>query len=714
MDGKFCDNSNAMLYARKDNVQKKNVQFNVEKKKKYFFLTRQKKEYKIFISYPERPREIMSTPTRRPRGRPKKNFEKSEDLTVHAPKQKKIFDDQPSGADADTLHQLQDGVENDAQASSVTTKQKWANLAHNGILFPPEYEPHGVALLYNDNGIVLSPEAEELASMFAKHLDGERATNPVFVQNFFACFKSTLDKTMPNHPIKLFEKCNFSLIATHLKSVAAEKKANKKTNKTAENEAKAAIKAKYGFATVDGKQEPLANYMVEPPGLFLGRGSHPKAGMCKERIYPENVTINIGSGAIIPPTLEGHAWGNVVSDPTGAWIARWTDSITGSYKYVRFSYASSIGGSSDRKKYEKARMLKNHIASIRAAYNAELESESMAMKQRATVMWMLDHLALRVGNEKDLSETADTVGCCSLRVEHVKCIAPSSIRLDFLGKDSMRYTKTVEVPEQIYQNMLLFVKNKSSTDKLFDFVEPSTLNDHLKSLMPGLTAKVFRTFNASITLQSQLDMFAEHFGGEPGEVQVPIADIRLFYNRANRQVAVLCNHQKTVSKNLPQQLSQMNGRIANLHNLLDALEQHLETFGDGAQDVVPNKKKRKRTQEGNKEAVEECGTGGKQDDVATKKPKTAANNMPISLEATQKKIAKVQNMIRNLESNQQDVGEGAAIQNSTSKINYMDPRITAKFCKRSGLPLNKVFSSTLVARFAWAIEEIEEDPDFQF
>lgn len=28
-------------------------------------------------------------------------------------------------------------------------------------------------------------------------------------------------------------------------------------------------------------------------------------------------------------------------------------------------------------------------------------------------------LALRAGNEKDSDETADTVGCCSIRVEHI-------------------------------------------------------------------------------------------------------------------------------------------------------------------------------------------------------------------------------------------------------------------------------------------------------
>lgn len=36
------------------------------------------------------------------------------------------------------------------------------------------------------------------------------------------------------------------------------------------------------------------------------------------------------------------------------------------------------------------------------------------------------------------------------------------------------------------------------------FLQTSILNKHLQELMDGLTAKVFRTYNASITLQQQL------------------------------------------------------------------------------------------------------------------------------------------------------------------------------------------------------------------
>jgi DNA topoisomerase-1 len=45
------------------------------------------------------------------------------------------------------------------------------------------------------------------------------------------------------------------------------------------------------------------------------------------------------------------------------------------------------------------------------------------------------------------------------------------------------------------------LKNKKPTDDLFDKIDAQALNDYLKSLMDGLTAKVFRTYNASSTLQ---------------------------------------------------------------------------------------------------------------------------------------------------------------------------------------------------------------------
>lgn len=76
-------------------------------------------------------------------------------------------------------------------------------------------------------------------------------------------------------------------------------------------------------------------------------------------------------------------------------------------------------------------------------------------------------MALRVGNEKGEDE-ADTVGCCSLRVEHVKLEEPHWVEFDFLGKDSMRYQNKVQVDEQVYKNVKAFMKKKDDKDDLFD------------------------------------------------------------------------------------------------------------------------------------------------------------------------------------------------------------------------------------------------------
>lgn len=70
--------------------------------------------------------------------------------------------------------------------------------------------------------------------------------------------------------------------------------------------------------------------------------------------------------------------------------------------------------------------------------------------------------------------------------------------------------------------------------------------------MPGLSAKVFRTYNASWTFQEQLKNTPPH-----GTVAEKIAA----YNTANRMVAVLCNHQKTVSKGFDESFAKMGDKV---------------------------------------------------------------------------------------------------------------------------------------------------------
>ena len=64
-----------------------------------------------------------------------------------------------------------------------------------------------------------------------------------------------------------------------------EEKAKKKALSAAEKKElkkqKDEMELKYVTCSLDGRKEKVGNFRVEPPGLFRGRGEHPKKGALK-------------------------------------------------------------------------------------------------------------------------------------------------------------------------------------------------------------------------------------------------------------------------------------------------------------------------------------------------------------------------------------------------------------------------------------------------
>ena len=92
--------------------------------------------------------------------------------------------------------------------------------------------------------------------------------------------------------IKDLNKCNFIEVDAYYKKLSEERKAKTKDEKKEMKEANAEIKKEFGFCVWDKHKQPIGNYKIEPPGLFRGRGEHPKMGMVKRRTMPEDVIIN--------------------------------------------------------------------------------------------------------------------------------------------------------------------------------------------------------------------------------------------------------------------------------------------------------------------------------------------------------------------------------------------------------------------------------------
>ncbi|KAJ9562919.1 hypothetical protein OSB04_008079 [Centaurea solstitialis] len=534
--------------------------------------------------------------------------------------------------------------------------QKWTSLVHNGVIFPPPYKPHGVKMLYKGKPVDLTPEQEEVATMFAVMLDTDYMTKPVFKENFMSDWRRILGR---NHTIQNLDDCDFRPIYEWHQREKEKKKQMTTEEKKAVKEEKMKLEEKYMWAIVDGVKEKVGNFRVEPPGLFRGRGEHPKMGKLKKRIRPSDITINIGKGAPIPECpIPGQSWKEVRHDNTVTWLAYWNDPINPKdFKYVFLAASSSLKGQSDKEKYEKARK----------AYTRDFGNKDVTKRQVAVATYLIDKLALRAGNEKDDDE-ADTVGCCTLKVENVEPEPPNILKFDFLGKDSIRYQNEVEVELPVFKAIQQFRTGKKGGDDLFDKLDTSTLNAHLKELMPGLTAKVFRTYNASFTLDDMLNRDMK--GGN-------VAENLVVYNQANKEVAIICNHQRTVSKSHSAQMTRLNEKIEELKGVVEELEIDLARAKKGKPPLKGSDGKMKRN---------------------------------MNPEALHKKIVQTNAKIEKMERDKETKEDLKTVALGTSKINYLDPRITVAWCKRREVPIEKVFNKSLLAKFAWAMDV---DPSFR-
>jgi len=533
-----------------------------------------------------------------------------------------------------------EGLCNNVNYSGGKVNIKWETFHHNGVMFPPKYESHGIPLMYKGQKVELTNEQEEYATIFARYIDTEYYKGDKFKKNFWKDWRNILGK---GHIIQDLENCDFSLIYKYILELREKKKSLTKEEKEKIKEIKEKNIEKYKIAYVDGKPQPVGNYLVEPPSIFIGRGCHPYIGKIKRRIKPEDITLNLSKDAVIPKLDEGK-WNSIVHEKNSIWLASWKDDITGKTKYVWLSDKSDIKAQGDLDKFETVRRLKKHIKAIKMKNNENLLSDDLKTKQLATALYFIDNFALRVGNEKGDDE-ADTVGVVSLRVEHIENLDNNQIKLDFLGKDSVRYVRTFTVDEVLYKNIEDLKKGKEKNDDIFDKIKTSDVNEYLGTFMDGLTAKVFRTYNASNLFANELDNISKKYSDYDKDDKF---DLLLDgFNKANAKVALLCNHQKNISKNFSEQTTKLKDQIKDM------------------------KEKKKNAKD-----------FSKYDDKIKK--------LRIKLELKQE--------LKNL-----SLG--------TSKINYIDPRITVAFMKKHEIPIDKIFNKSLQEKFKWAFEV---DKDFSF
>jgi DNA topoisomerase I len=547
--------------------------------------------------------------------------------------------------------------------TSIIANAKWSTLEHRGVAFPPEYQSRGIGIIIRGERFILNRDQEELIYAWAKKKNTHYIQDPIFQSNFLNDLRALLPDKFRS--IDFINDIDFSeafrlvdhenaMKEAEIQRIKNLPKDEKRKISLRKKEERERLKAIYGKAIVDGVEVEIANWLVEPPGLFMGRGQHPLRGKWKPRVKPQDVILNLGEKAPVP---EG-AWKDIVHDHSSTWLATWIEKITGKRKYVWLHDSAVLRQSNDKEKYDKAKKLEKYIGKVqKQIIRIMLNSNNINQKKVATVCYLIFKLAMRVGDEKDPDE-ADTVGASTLRVEHIKFPEKNGkqlIEFNFLGKDSVPWQKTLEVNSQdtrgLYNNLKLFMNGKEHSSPIFDGITSSKVNIFLRSIdpknVPGLTAKVFRTYIATKTVKEELLDPKIRLNKNSSEVE------KIYVMKmANLKAAITCNHKKGIDPKNP------------------ASRKALEKF----EEALRNKE----------ESIKRIRS-----DIAAKKWKTE-----IQKKRLEDRLEKLEMHLK-LQKETRDYNLG------TSLRNYIDPRVMRAWLNYVQLDWRKIYTTTLQRKFKW-------------
>jgi len=512
-------------------------------------------------------------------------------------------------------------------------------LIHSGV-YLPTYNPIGLTIKFKGKEIELEPEAECMAIAFAKKFDTPYLNDNVFVTNFLLDFSAKLGIEKEDGCLDL-KNYDFEAIKKYLEETKAKTegmtKEEKKLATTLKKQLREQLKEKYGYALVDGVKTPVMNWAVEPPSIFMSKGKNPLRGHWKRAIRKEEIILNSSQ------PMEG--W-NTVWEPNELWIAKWKDVFDPTrWKYVWLSPASQLRQEREKKKFEKAENLAKNIKKLEVFIDKELKSPDVTRRKLATVCWLMKNLGIRVGDERIAGERG-TLGCTTLKAENVKLGKDGTVYLDFTGKDYVHWMKSFKPPEQVYKNLQEF-KETAKDDFLFKGLDSNKVSRFLREVLPGMSAKVFRTYLAGTVWDENAK---EHLKLVDGRTSLPV---RLYlFKMTNLAVAKTLNHRRALPKNYQERIAkkeeQLKKETAKLESLKEAPESKL-----------------------------------------------------LKQQRKAEKIACELNLLK----------ETAEWNLNTSLTSYISPKKTLYFCKKAGLKPEQIYSKSLQEKFSWIIKRDEDDTE---
>jgi DNA topoisomerase-1 len=594
------------------------------------------------------------------------------------------------------------------------------SMHHNGVMVPPKYRGQGLKVKINGEIHELTPEQEERALAWAKKIGTPYVEDPVFAENFHEDFSELLRFKVKPGDVDFSDIHKMILEEREIKKNLSreEKKRRREERKRIREE----NKEKFGYVYIDGEKCEIANYMVEPSSIFMGRGQHPLRGKWKEGPRHEDIELNLSPDASRPP---GN-WMNILWDPESIWIARWRDKLSGKMKYVWPHDSSPIKQRKEREKYDKAIELRKNIKKVKKHIKENLVHEDVKRRKTATVCYLIDELKFRVGDEKDEDEEADTVGASTLRAEHITFNGDGKVTFDFLGKDSVRHNITAELAPQVSENLREFVK-ENGNKTLFEEVNSSVVSEFLDEVMGGITAKVFRTFYATQAVEKRLKELKCTMDA-PDYYKKYIATI------ANLEAAITCNHRRTIPKNWEEVLRKRKERINERkkkakerikkyrQRIKDTDYRYRERIARYEAKLKEDMRMLKEYKEELKKREEEGrSTKGIKNRIKSKKRviKNSRERIRSTKAKHRERMVKLKEGMENRRQKDKEMIEKYSLRIkereltrdynlNTSLKSYVDPRVYLDWGKKVDYDWRDYYSKTLEKKFSWIEPELEQ------
>lgn len=454
-----------------------------------------------------------------------------------------------------------------------------------------------------------------------------------------------------------------------------------KEEKKAKNEER---KNKYGKVLVNGTEENLQSWTVEPEGIFFGRGDSPLSGFWKKATEAKDILLNTNSKSLpilLTATSDAEQkfnW-NVKWDPNSHFAAQYNLEVgipdaegniktkkASKYKMIQFAATSSVKKEGQSKKYAAASELGKSYEKILKNVEKDFEkartSNKFAELSTAIAVYMLFEKGIRIGSSEPTVN--GTKGLLALEWGKDVNRFDNKIKFNFYGKDSVKDTSCIETnfADVIEKGWSKYTKLR--TDK-------ASIKDYIGKLAPAVkdvfSPKLCRTAVAAHVMLKALDEVVDKYKLTK---ESPEALKKLAFNEANMAVARRLNHQRGVNKVAAAKRDEAN-KLKKEN--LKAREEKIKELKEKRLEKIENLK-------GKKDAKE--------------------------------KIAKIKEQIKRaderLVQSKRDLKfkeENGNITAATSKGAYIDPSIVSDFCVRVDLSLEKIYTKSQMEQFSQFFEE---------